>query len=87
MEITRNWWNENIRPRFDLLSPAPLESDLIEFASKSLDEIYRLKEILCVVRECGVSDFNDTIVKLAVKALGPDFHISFSRFKEILDSL
>ncbi len=50
-------------------------------------EIYRLKELLCAVRECAVVDFNNTIEKLACKGLEKDFRIPESRFKEILESL
>ncbi len=50
-------------------------------------EIYQLKELLCVIRECAVSDFDDRAVKLAGKGIGDDFHIPLSRFKEILKSL
>ena len=50
-------------------------------------EIYRLKELLCVIRECAVSNFHDRAVKLAGKGIGGDFHIPLSRFKEILESL
>ncbi|KKK56049.1 hypothetical protein LCGC14_3068400, partial [marine sediment metagenome] len=34
--------------------------------TKAQLEIYRLKELLCVIRECAVSDFDDRAVKLAV---------------------
>ncbi len=50
-------------------------------------EIYRLKELLCTIRECAVTDFNDTTEKLACKGLEKDFRIPESRFKEILESL
>ena len=50
-------------------------------------EIYRLKELLCVIRECAVSNFDDRAVKLAGKGIGDDFHIPLSRFKKILESL
>ena len=50
-------------------------------------EIYRLKELLCVIREVGVVDFDDTIVKLARKGIEDDFFIPFSRFGEIVGSL
>ena len=50
-------------------------------------EIYRLKELLCVIRECAVSDFDDRAVKLAGKGIEDDFHIPLLRFKEILKSL
>jgi|GEM_PF-6965678 len=55
--------------------------------TKAQLEIYRLKELLCVIRECAVSDFDDRAVKLAGKGIGDDFHIPLSRFKEILESL
>jgi hypothetical protein len=39
MEITRKYWEENIRPRFDECPNIYLEGELIEFASKALDII------------------------------------------------
>ena len=51
------------------------------------NEIYRLKELLCVIRECAVSNFDDRAVKLAGKGIEDDFHIPLLRFKEILKSL
>ncbi|KKK64366.1 hypothetical protein LCGC14_2984940 [marine sediment metagenome] len=56
-----------------------VENDLLE--------ICWLKELLCVIRECAVSNFDDRAVKLAGKGIGDDFHIPLSRFKEILESL
>ena len=55
--------------------------------TKAQREIYRLKELLCVIRECAISDFDDRAVKLADKGIGDDFHIPLSRFKKILESL
>ncbi len=55
--------------------------------TKAQREIYRLKELLCVIRECAISDFDDRAVKLAGKGIGDDFHIPLTRFKKILESL
>ncbi len=51
------------------------------------NETYQLKELLCVIRECAISDFDDRAVKLADKGIGDDFHIPLSRFKKISESL
>ena len=60
---------------------------LMEDYDKALTEIHRLKEILCCIREVGMVDFNDTVVKLARKGIPDDFYIPFSRFGNIVGSL
>lgn len=50
-------------------------------------EVYRLKELLCTIRECAVTDFNTTIERLANKGLEKGFRIPEYRFKEVLENL
>ncbi len=51
MEISRSWWIENIRPRFNNLPNVILESDLIEFGSKAIDKIKQLQASLKAAQE------------------------------------
>ena len=43
MEITHKWWDANIQPRLSEKPNLLLESDLIEFAVKALDQVEDLQ--------------------------------------------
>lgn len=50
-------------------------------------EVYRLKELLYIIREIAVVDFNSTYERLASKGFDDNFRIPESRFNEILSGL
>ena len=50
-------------------------------------EIYRLKELLCTIKNVSIVDFDSTIILLTLKGIDKDFRIPESRFEEILKSL